>query len=73
MTVATGPVKGILAIERFFQQLGDQFDTIKIFPQEVTGSSDDIHIHWVAQGVTKNGVKMEGLCGTNNMTRKKGK
>lgn len=70
---ATGPIIGILAIERFFQQLGDQFDTIKIIPQKVTGSPENLLIHWEAQGITKNGITMNNLSGTNNMKRRNGK
>lgn len=70
---ATGPVKGILAIERFFQRLGDQFDHIKIRPRAVSGTKDDLLIEWEAQGVTQNGSMMEGLRGTNNMKRRNGK
>lgn len=70
---ATGPVKGILAIERFFQRLGDQFDNIKIRPRTVSGTGDDLVIEWEARGVTQNGSKMEGLTGTNSMKRRNGK
>jgi len=70
---ATGPINGILAIERFFQQLGDQFDSIRIIPQNLSVNSEDIHIHWKAQGITKNGLKMESLFGTNNLTKRKRK
>jgi len=70
---ATKPVIGILALEQFFQKLGDQFDSIKIIPRQVSGSADDILIHWEAQGITKNGISMQKLFGTNKMKRKNGK
>lgn len=70
---ATGPVKGILALEQFFQKLGDQFETIKISPKSVSGTREKIFINWEAAGVTTNGAKMESLRGTNTMTRRKGK
>ncbi|NQZ07707.1 MAG: nuclear transport factor 2 family protein [Algicola sp.] len=69
---ATQPVIGILAVEQFFQKLGDQYDTIKIKPIKVEGPADDIMIHWEANGVTQNGSQMTGLKGTNNMKRKNG-
>ena len=69
---ATQPVIGILAVEQFFQKLGDQYDTIKIKPIKVEGPADDIMIHWEANGVTQNGSQMKGLKGTNNMKRKNG-
>jgi len=70
---ATGPVRGIKAIERFFQELGDQFEDIEIDPIMVEGDRSEIRIHWRAQGVTKNGVVMSGLTGTNVMERLRGK
>lgn len=70
---ATAPVEGILAIEQFFQKLGDQFDSIRIEPQDVSGTAEDLVIRWEANGVTRNGVKMYALKGTNNMKRKNGK
>jgi uncharacterized membrane protein len=70
---ATKPVLGILAIEKFFQKLGDQFDSIKILPKSVSGSPEQILINWEAKGVTTNGEEMKSLTGTNKMTRKDGK
>ncbi|WP_016957395.1 nuclear transport factor 2 family protein [Catenovulum agarivorans] len=70
---ATGPIQGILAIEQFFQKLGDQFDSIKMHPEKVVGSNKQFTIHWVAQGVTQNGEQMPALRGTNLMTRLNGK
>lgn len=70
---ATGPIKGILMLEKFFQALGDQFDNIKMYPRCVSGTPDKLLIEWEAVGVTKNGIKMDSLNGTNNMTRKNGK
>lgn len=70
---ATGPVKGILAIEQFFQKLGDQFSTINISPRKVSGKPEDLYIEWEANGTTQNGVEMRNLQGTNNMKRKNGK
>lgn len=70
---ATGPIKGILMLEKFFQALGDQFDNIKMYPRRVSGTPDKLLIEWEAVGVTKNGIKMDSLNGTNNMTRKNGK
>lgn len=70
---ATGPVNGILAIERFFQKLGDQFETIKMFPRHVVGSSEELLVHWEAIGITQNGQKMASLKGTNRMRRSNGK
>ena len=70
---ATGPIYGILAIEQFFQKLGDQFDTIKMLPEKVEGSCKHFTIHWVAQGTTQNGEQMPALRGTNKMTRINGK
>ncbi|MGH1487007.1 MAG: nuclear transport factor 2 family protein [Cellvibrionaceae bacterium] len=70
---ATKPVIGILAIEKFFQKLGDQFDSIKIHPKSVSGSPEKILINWEAKGITANGEEMKSLNGTNEMTRKNGK
>lgn len=70
---ATGPIRGILALERFFQELGDQFDDIDITPIEVEGDSQHIRIKWEASGVTKNGAAMPPLTGTNVMQRIGGK
>jgi len=70
---AVGPVKGILAIEQFFQKLGDQFDTINISPRKVSGEKNHILIEWEANGITQNGVPMQGLIGTNAMQRSNGK
>lgn len=70
---ATGPVNGILAIERFFQKLGDQFESIKMFPKVVSGTPEEILIHWEAVGITKNGQRLDGLLGTNRMRRCNGK
>jgi len=70
---ALAPVRGIKAIEYFFQQLGEQFEEIEISPVEVTGNSNIIYTQWVASGVTKNGVQMPSLCGTNVMKRSHGK
>lgn len=70
---ALAPVRGIKAIERFFQQLGEQFDEIEISPVKITGDSNTISTQWEACGVTKNGVSMTKLCGTNVMRRTHGK
>jgi len=70
---ATGPVRGIRAIERFFQTLGDQFDSMSIVPRRIAGTPDRIEIEWEAAGVTKNGVPMKKLRGTNVMQRLNGK
>lgn len=70
---ATGPVKGIKALERFFQELGDQFDEIDITPVQVEGDTETIRIQWEAHGVTKNGIPMSGLRGSNVMERVRGK
>lgn len=70
---ATKPVLGILAIEQFFQKLGDQFDSIKIVPRRVTGDKNRIEIEWEASGTTQNGESMDTLVGTNIMQRKNGK
>jgi hypothetical protein len=70
---ATGPVRGMKALERFFQTLGEQFETIEIIPRKVTGDKEQITTEWEAVGVTKNGVPMKSLKGTNTMRRIKGK
>ncbi len=70
---ATGPVEGILAIESFFQKLGDQFESIRIEPRSVSGTPDNLLIHWEANGVTQNGALLEQLRGTSNMKRRNGK
>jgi len=70
---ATGPVKGIKAIERFFQTLGEQFEDIEIIPREVTGDSQTITTRWEAVGRTKNGSPMPSLFGTNTIKRIKGR
>jgi ketosteroid isomerase-like protein len=70
---ALAPVRGIKAIEHFFQRLREQFDEIEISPVKVTGNSNTINTQWVARGVTKNGVPMSGLCGTNVMRRAHGR
>lgn len=70
---ATGPVRGIKSIERFFQELGDQFDDIEINPVKIEGDGAEIRIQWEAHGVTKNGLAMSGLTGTNVMQRVRGK
>jgi len=66
---ATKPVKGLKAIEKFFQFLGDQFDTIRIEPETVDGDRNQLTIRWKASGTTKNGLPMESLLGTNTMSR----
>ena len=70
---ATGPVIGIMAIERFFQRLGEQFEDIEIIPRKVSGNTQTIVTHWEAVGTTKNGVPMASLLGTNTMQRLKGR
>lgn len=70
---ATAPVNGILQLEKFFQKLGDQFETIKIEPKKVDQTNDHIFIQWEANGVTQNGEPLVGLKGTNKMTRINGK
>lgn len=70
---ATESVKGILQLEKFFQKLGDQFETIKIEPMHVEQKGNDIYIQWEANGITQNGEPLKALKGTNQMTRIKGK
>jgi uncharacterized membrane protein len=70
---ATGPVRGIKAIERFFQSLGEQFEHIEIRPLEVNGDRTTIHTQWVANGLTKNGQPLHQLIGSNRMQRHNGK
>lgn len=70
---ATGPIRGIKAIERFFQELGEQFTHIEITPVTITGDTKHIQTEWLARGLTKNGQKMERLVGTNIMRRLNGK
>jgi uncharacterized membrane protein/ketosteroid isomerase-like protein len=70
---ATAPVRGIKAIERFFQALGEQFTHIEITPIQVMGDTQRVQTEWVAHGLTKNGQKMERLAGTNVMRRLNGK
>ncbi|MEJ2419274.1 MAG: nuclear transport factor 2 family protein [Exilibacterium sp.] len=70
---ATAPVRGILAIENFFQKLGDQFDSIKILPKKVSGEKDHLLIEWEANGITQNGGTLKNLVGTNSMQRSNGK
>lgn len=70
---ATGPIRGIKALERFFQELGDQFHDIDITPVRVEGDGKEIRIQWEARGVTKNGIVMSPLNGTNVMQRVRGK
>lgn len=70
---ATGPVRGIKAIERFFQELGEQFMHIEITPVRIMGDTQRVQTEWVAHGVTKNGVTMARLAGTNVMRRLNGK
>ncbi len=70
---ANGPVRGILQLEKFFQKLGDQFETIKILPKKVDQQGEHIFIQWEANGTTQNGEPLVGLKGTNKMTRINGK
>lgn len=70
---ATGPVRGIKAIERFFQSLGEQFEHIEIRPLVVSGDRTTIDTQWVANGLTKNGQPLQKLVGTNRMQRRGGK
>lgn len=70
---ATTTVRGIKAIERFFQKLGDQFESIEITPVTVTGGKSEIFSEWVASGKTKNGESMKELRGTNRMQLTKGR
>lgn len=70
---ALGPVRGIKAIERFFQSLGEQFEHIEIQPLKVTGDRSTINTQWVATGITKNGQPLVKLEGTNCMHRRGGK
>lgn len=70
---ALAPVWGIKAIERFFQDLGEQFEDIEINPVTVSGDGETIRIQWEAHGVTKNGIPMSGLTGSNVMERVRGK
>ncbi len=70
---ATGSVNGILQLEKFFQKLGDQFETIKIEPKNVEQKEDHIFIQWEANGVTQNGEPLVALRGTNKMARVNGK
>lgn len=70
---ANGPVQGILQLEKFFQKLGDQFETIKILPKKVDQQGEHILIQWEANGTTQNGEPLVGLKGTNKMTRINGK
>jgi hypothetical protein len=74
-TFATKPVVGMLAIEKFFQFLGDQFDDIRIEPQSAQSEAEEgeerrMLIRWIAHGTTKNGLAMMSLAGVNRMTRK---
>lgn len=69
---ATSEIKGILNIEQFFQKLGDQFDEIKICPEQVDGDSDRVEILWCAIGKTQNGQIMPALRGSNIMQRSQG-
>ena len=64
---ATGPVKGKIAIERFFQSLGDQFEDISIKPVKIISTTNGIQTKWKANGMTKNGEVMDNLEGINNM------
>lgn len=70
---ATGPIVGIKALERFFQELGDQFADIEINPVKVEGDGATIRIQWEAHGLTKNGITMSTLRGANVMQRVHGK
>lgn len=70
---AKGPVYGIKAIERFFQELGEQFMQIEITPVQIMGDTQRVQTEWIAHGVTKNGVTMARLAGTNVMRRLNGK
>jgi uncharacterized membrane protein/ketosteroid isomerase-like protein len=70
---ATGPVRGIKSIERFFQELGEQFMHIEISTVQISGDTQRVRTEWVAHGLTKNGEKMERLAGTNVMRRVNGK
>jgi uncharacterized membrane protein/ketosteroid isomerase-like protein len=70
---AVGTVRGAKQIEAFFQFLGDQFDDIKMYPESVEGRADHMTVHWCAQGVTRNGLPMRDLRGTNVMRRRNGK
>lgn len=70
---ATRPVIGLKNIEKFFQQLGDQFEDIRIEPDKVMGSGDRILSVWTARGTTKNGEPIRPFSGTNVMHLIKGK
>jgi hypothetical protein len=70
---ATAQVRGAIEVERFFQFLSDQFKDIKMFPEQVHGQPELMTIHWRAEGVTKNGMPMLALRGTNTMRRRRGK
>lgn len=70
---ATGPVRGLKAIERFFQSLGDQFEDIDILPRRVLGQGNRIVTEWTANGITRNGAEMQDLQGVNVMELERGK
>lgn len=70
---ATHPVVGLKNIEKFFQQLGDQFEDIRIVPDKVLGSDDRILSVWTARGTTKNGEPIRPFSGANVMHLVKGK
>lgn len=62
---ATHPIIGLINIEQFFQQLGDQFEDIAIAPDRIFGDADRILTFWTASGVTKNGEHFTPFSGAN--------
>jgi len=70
---ATHPVIGLKNIEKFFQQLGDQFEHISIKPEQVYGTPERMVTVWTASGTTKNGERFAPFSGVNMMERVRGK